>query len=336
MTAKKSLLASVSMAAMGMMYATRASAVSCTGVFTYTGTIETCTTYQAGIFGISATGAVGGAGWSGDNGGGLAKGSIFLDVGTTLQILVGGAGKYNYIPRRGVRAAGGGGGSFVAQGASPASSTPLVVGGGGGGSPDGRPGRGYYSYTSSSPAGNGAGGAGVHGGGGAGFFGNGGDGRYFRNDHIGTYLTPVSSIFKGGVGGSAFTAGGAGGAAGSYNGPFTGYDTEAGGRGGFGGGGGGDYVGGGGGGGYTGGRGGRYDHGRGGTSFVTSLATDVSFEHGINNAFQSHGSVAIEFVGPRETVTPVPLPATSALLAGAVAALGGAGALRRRKMKAKA
>jgi hypothetical protein len=65
-----------------------------TAIFTYIGpSLQTFTAPFTGVYNIMAYGAAGGAGYNGDGGlGARIGGSVTLNAGTTLSILVGGNG----------------------------------------------------------------------------------------------------------------------------------------------------------------------------------------------------------------------------------------------------
>jgi hypothetical protein len=82
-------------------------AAPCTGTFTYTGSIDTCTVGTTGTYDVTAYGAQGGTGGAGVGGlGAETAATINLTAGQTLDILVGGAGSSNNAGR-------GGGGTIV-------------------------------------------------------------------------------------------------------------------------------------------------------------------------------------------------------------------------------
>jgi hypothetical protein len=232
-----------------------------TNIYQFTGS-ETNITLSPGTYIITAYGARGGAGYSGQVfGGGLGacmSAEFYFSTSTTLTLLVGGGGN-----------GGGGGGSFIVEG-----STPLVIAGGGGGGAKsgggcgGSVGPGTGKISSNGDGTGGAGGSGCEGDEGSGG-GGGGGGFYYSGDE-------GSSIpYGGGGGGASFESGGAGG--------LGGQEFLVGGDGGFGGGGGagaGLGGGGGGGGGYTGGDGGDggSDGGGGGGSIIDSTAITILAE----------------------------------------------------------
>jgi PEP-CTERM motif len=79
-------------------------------VFNYTGTVVEYTIPATGLYFVAAVGAQGGSfGGTGGYGAGVG-GSVFLDTGAELDIVVGGAGVYNINT---ASVGGGGGGSFV-------------------------------------------------------------------------------------------------------------------------------------------------------------------------------------------------------------------------------
>ena len=246
-----------------------APALSTTGnTFGYTGTIETVVVATAGYYDITADGAQGGSGYNGAAGGlgAMASGLVYLQAGSLLEIVVGGAGTNS--TRNG---GGGGGGSFVIEtgdGSDGVDVNEVIAGGGGGGYRS----MGGGGRTQASGGNGGNGGSG----GGGGIGGKAGSTGYSGPYEIGG----GGGGFTGGTGGISGRAGGAAGttfagAAGASNG----------GGGGFGGGGGG-YGGGGGG-------GGRGDGGGGG-SLVDALATGVTKTAA---AQSGDGSVVITYEG---------------------------------------
>ena len=80
-------------------------------VFNYTGAVVEYTIPTTGFYYVAAVGAQGGSGFGGSGGYGAGVGgSVLLDAGTELDIVVGGAGTNNFIN---LINNGGGGGSFV-------------------------------------------------------------------------------------------------------------------------------------------------------------------------------------------------------------------------------
>jgi hypothetical protein len=79
-------------------------------VFNYTGTVIEYTIPTTGFYYVAAVGAQGGSGFIAGGYGAGVGGSVFLDTGTELDIVVGGAGMNNIIATLN---GGGGGGSFV-------------------------------------------------------------------------------------------------------------------------------------------------------------------------------------------------------------------------------
>jgi hypothetical protein len=79
-------------------------------VFNYTGTVVEYTIPTTGFYFVAAVGAQGGSGFLTGGFGAGVGGSVFLDMGTELDIVVGGAGRASF---NGTLNAGGGGGSFV-------------------------------------------------------------------------------------------------------------------------------------------------------------------------------------------------------------------------------
>jgi PEP-CTERM motif len=79
-------------------------------VFNYTGTVVEYTIPTTGFYYVAAVGAQGGSGFFTGGFGAGVGGSVFLDMGTELDIVVGGAGATSV---NGLLNGGGGGGSFV-------------------------------------------------------------------------------------------------------------------------------------------------------------------------------------------------------------------------------
>jgi hypothetical protein len=78
-------------------------------VFNYTGTVVEYTIPTSQFYYVAAVGAQGGSGFAAGGFGAGVGGSVFLDAGTELDIVVGGAGAILGV----ALGAGGGGGSFV-------------------------------------------------------------------------------------------------------------------------------------------------------------------------------------------------------------------------------
>ena len=261
----------------------QASDSNSTTSFEYTGSIATWTVPLTASYEITAYGAKGGGAYGGN--GAVIGGSLLLDSGVTLNLLVGGQGATAH----GGDVSGGGGGTFVVA----PTNTPLLVAGGGGGS-------GYdilnVSYNlfgydaSTTTSGNGAGssggtnGAGGLGGGSRNNRGGGGGGGLFGSGMSGNEA----------AGGQSYLSGGSGGGSGGS------------GAGGFGGGGQAN-DGGGGGGGYSGGGGGEYEfvdrydetygEGGGGGSFIAASASNVTMSVP-SSAARPDGLVTISYAGP--------------------------------------
>ena len=79
-------------------------------VFNYTGAVVEYTIPTTGFYYVAAVGAQGGPGFPGGGYGAGVGGSVFLDAGTELDIVVGGAGINDTLN---IFNSGGGGGSFV-------------------------------------------------------------------------------------------------------------------------------------------------------------------------------------------------------------------------------
>ena len=209
--------------------------------FDFTGAVETsgfpsCVTEVT----VRAWGAQGGSSTEGSTGGlgGYVEGTVCVNPGTALSVLVGEQAASVYYP------CGGGGGSYVATGNMPL----FVAGGGGGGYLDWTPGG---DSTDLSTAGAGVGGTSHN---------DGGGGGGFSTDGQGTQGSGGQSFLAGGAGGIEYPAGNTNASAG-----------------GFGGGGGASQSGtfnAGGGGGYNGGNAGNGNASTGGTSYITPGATE--------------------------------------------------------------
>src|ERR1700733_1226003 len=256
--------------------------------------IPTTGYYDFKVAGAQGGGIGGSSGTFDDRGGdgALVGGELFLTIGTTLDIVVGGGSGGIGLNGAGY---GGGGGSFVDPGSL------LFAAGGGGGA-------GFFTGGPGSP-GLGSGGAP----GGPASYGGGGGGRG-AEDFPGTY-------FGGGLPatGGSFPYGGQGAQACFASGGC----FPAAGMGGFGGGGGGGYSGGGGGGGAPGGSG--SGAGGGGFSYVIGGARNPFGITGGHPGF--NGYVSIEFCG-----SSVPEPSTWAMTLTGFAGLGWLARLRRRKL----
>ncbi|WP_414693276.1 PEPxxWA-CTERM sorting domain-containing protein [Phenylobacterium sp.] len=280
--------------------------VGATTTFDFTGSVQSWAVPTTGIYQIDAWGAQGGGNQTFPGGAGAhVGGQITLAAGTSLSLVVGGAGKWG----GGNYAYGGGGASWIFV---PDASDPLLVAGGGGGSSwIGYPvhGGGAGQITT----GNGFGGQGADGGGGGGWLGPGSDGGPPRNFAQGDF--PIGT---GGQGPGSFLGG-------NTTGCDNGHPYECGteqGTGGFGGGGGAGWNVGGGGGGYTGGDSSTVHGGTGGSSYVAAAFTNTTQEAG---SHLGNGILTIDFI---EAVDSVPEPAAWALM---IVGFGVAGAALRRR-----
>ena len=215
------------------------------GSYSYTGSVQTATITNAGIYDIVAYGARGGNSSQYGTSGGLGAregGDVTLTAGEKLRVVVGGHGRdFEYT------GGGGGGTSVFGSTDGGAHYTLLVAAGGGGGAYKNNGGAGTVGASGGGGGGHGAYSYFGGGGGGAGVKGSGSDGSAHTTRNPG-YAGSKGPSYAGGAGGRLS------------------------GNGGFGGGGGGGFGGGGGGGGYTGGDGGGYASGAGGTSFLGTLA----------------------------------------------------------------
>ncbi|MGZ3272589.1 MAG: PEPxxWA-CTERM sorting domain-containing protein [Caulobacteraceae bacterium] len=302
---KKSLVAALAGTA-ALLAATAANAVT----FTYIGNLASFTAQTSGYYKIDAWGAQGGSPALTTLGGlgAMVGGSLHLDAGETLSILVGGQGGGDI---SGNTANGGGGGTFVFT-SLPTSGPELLLAAGGGG------GAGWYA---------GAGGPGLAGrdggGAGGGVNGLGGAAAGDRNGAAG--------------GGAGWLGAGASGTTGIYGeGGLIGrggwtrgcidvgqmLECETGPSGGFGGGGGGSYNDGGGGGGYSGGGGGSFgtQGGGGGGSYIADEFSHTLAQSGVRSG---NGLVTIDLIP-----LSVPEPATWAMM---LVGFFGLGSLLRRR-----
>jgi hypothetical protein len=301
--------------------------------FAYTGSVQTYTVPQTGVYLLTTAGAQGGTDPSpgtGDGGlGATLTGEVPLNAGTVLTIVVGGMGVQGTNFRNGAPegGAGGGGGTFV-YGAG--AGVPLFAAGGGGGGGE------YSSSGNAQISEDGAGGtvAGINPGTG-GQFGDGGKGGTAGAGDGGA----GGGIFGAGTGSaeinSPYTTGGLGGAATSVGSTFAGgagnsFATSVGAPapgGGFGGGGGGGTLGNGGGGGFSGGSGagGGYagdtldGGGGGGSGFGSSSITNTSAQ--ANHTGNGFVTIVSALVPDSQTVnlafdTPKPITLTDTADAG--------------------
>lgn len=272
--------------------------------FNYTGSLQTFTITTSGLYEFSAAGGSGGGyGTYSGGGGGAISGYFNLTSGTTLGIVVGGAGARGDVLRDSVMVGstwidsygggGGGGGSWIFQ--TNDNFLLMVAGGGGGMSGDVENG----AYTPQ-----GGGGMGGNGMGGMDSWVSAGGGGYRGNGTNGGFRNPV------GGGGFGNFSGGDGSLSGVYGGRGGGV-YGAGGGGGYGGGGGGGVYGyiwlGGGGGGYSGG-----NADAGGTSYVDLGFTGVVEAAGVNNA---NGYVSLSLVPEPSTYALFGLGALALLIA---------------------
>lgn len=242
---------------------------------------------------MTVTGANGGASERGPGGRGAVLGvnGVPVTSGSTVTVLVGGAGQdglpLDDLPSS-TSAGGGGGGSFVYT-----SAAPLVASGGGGGSSTYA---GYLGVGIDGSAATTSGNSGGPYGGAGGIDGGGGQAASSANSSGGGGGGFVGS--GGSNGGDGSAGGGASvpaGAGGGYGGGW----SAVGGSGGFGGGGGGsDSASGGGGGGFSGGGGGQSSEGGGGGSYSVVPAAST----GLNTDPSGNGSVTITYAAPA-TVT---------------------------------
>ena len=238
---------------------------SATYTYSSASLIRTFSVTSGGSYTINAIGATGGTGAIAGGAAGDIQDTFNLPAGSTLTIVVGGAGHSSSVGYGG----GGGGASIVRETHSGTTTTLLVAGGGGGGAgltttivPAGS--------TAQMGEGTGSGGTGL---------GSGGGGGY-----------------SGGAGGTYTSAGSNGVAGGSNMGSYVGGAGYSGtGSGGYGGGGAGGFYGGGGGGGAPGGNGGSYqnqtaDSGESGGSFDSNTN---SLDETFTTVSDGNGEVSI-------------------------------------------
>ncbi len=227
--------------------------------FATSGTIKDITINTSGVYAFTAAGAQGGSATGGRAGGlgAAVSGDIFLQGGTVLELVIGGAGGNGSGVGGG---GGGGGGTFIIE--SDNDDMILAVAGGGGGA-------GFVGAGSGGRTGP-TGGAGSSTQGGAGGV-NGAPGHGGRGGGAGG---------GGFTGGNATRTGGTGGSGSTAATTFAGGQSAVGaGNGGLGGGGGSNFLAGGGGGGYGGGGGGALgrvggsDGGGGGGSYLSPGVT---------------------------------------------------------------
>ena len=120
---------SIALAAVATVLSINVDAATIT--FAPTGVIQNWHVPTTGVYRISATGAQGGSGDFGFDGGrgALIEGDFSLSAGTLLHIVVGEMGEGSMISGSGGGGGGGGGGSFIVD----AFDNPLLIAGGGGG-----------------------------------------------------------------------------------------------------------------------------------------------------------------------------------------------------------
>lgn len=275
----KSIKSAVAAVALSVSVVPSVSASAATVTFDYTGSIVSWTVPATGQYVITAVGANGGIGHAvrGSAPGGrgaVIGGTLSLNAGTTLSILVGQIGQSRTAGGNG----GGGGGTFVVipNGSSP---IPLVIAGGGGGgvaeSRDAFPGGPARIDRGPNP-------------------GHGSPASVTTSGGGGGLLTSGQNSLDGAGGGASFLLGGAGG---------IGSTTDRGSSGGFGGGGGSGFNTGGGGG-FSGGTG---TGEGGGYSYLDDSATSPTLISGGNSFEHGHGQITISEVF-------VPEPTSTALL----------------------
>ncbi|MBL8752146.1 MAG: hypothetical protein JNK15_02500 [Planctomycetes bacterium] len=257
--------------------------------FVPTGTVQTVAVpASATAVTITAGGGRGGIG-RGANGasnigqggaGGLVTATVPVPPGSTLRLLVGGAG-YDHQPGSDRAGGGGGGGTWIAVGTdNSAFANPLLVAGGGGGG----------GGTGTAPRNGGVGGSATGGNGLGGIARQAAGGGGSSNPGaMNTLAVPGLAAVNGGAGGTGdgFAGGGghgggAGGGSANAQFPSQGF--------------------GGGGGGHDGGNGGgTNDAATGGSSFVVAGATSVTFTAGGNAA--ADGFVTLQFHSPAASAT---------------------------------
>ncbi len=245
--------------------------------------IQQWTVPATGSYTFTVKGASGGTSTTYSGYGAQVNGTVMLNAGTILNILVGQVGSSHATSN----SDGGGGGSFVAQGASYTTATPLFVAGGGGGAAQtivaGQNASTTTAVVSSAIQ--------QFGSNGAGFSTPG------VNFTYGTYNPVAKSFTNGGngqMGGQAGGWPGAGYGDGGFGGGGASCSCSTGG-----GGGGGGYVGGGGG-------GGSYTSGYGGSSYIDATATSTS---ATVLSTLGNGSVTVTYVGGG-CVSPTRTPVT--------------------------
>ncbi len=198
---------------LGLYFATvlaGTSAVASPVSLTYTGSIQTFTIPTTGMYLLSAAGAAGGGESAGSGGlGAVGSGSVFLNAGTELDIVVGGEGgsilnaELNGLAFPPAGAGGGGTFLFVVGASDPL----LVAGGGGGWARDSTTGGQAGTAGASGEGGGGAGGTGGQGGAGAADSSGAGAGWLSNGGGVTSGLCLLSGPAQGGQSGPTFAGG---------------------------------------------------------------------------------------------------------------------------------